>query len=68
MSKYKGYNEKCKEASMKYIKENREQICFLFPKGAKQRYKQYAKSKGKSVTKIFMELMEQAMKKDGFLK
>lgn len=68
MTRYKGYNEKSKEATMRYMKNKREWLTMNFPVGTKEVYKQYAKSKGKSITQMFTEIMEQAMKNDGFLK
>lgn len=57
------YDEKAKQRTMKYIKEKRDKLTLNFPKGSKERYKKYAESKGKSLTALIMELIEQDMKK-----
>lgn len=68
MSKYKGYNDKYKEATIRYMKSKRESLSMNFPKGTKERYKRYAASKGTSLTKLFTVLIENAMRMDGFKK
>ena len=61
MSKYTGYTESGKRATMKYIKENLEQISFRVPKGKKDEYKDFAESQGKSLTALIVELLEREM-------
>ena len=58
MSAYKGYNEKSKERTMRYMKEKRDRIVVGVPKGDKDRYKAHAESKGKSLTGLIVELLE----------
>lgn len=58
MSKYTGYNETYKKASMKYKKEHRDRIAVDVPKGKKDEYKAFADSRGKSLTALFVELIE----------
>jgi predicted HicB family RNase H-like nuclease len=61
MPKY--YDEKAKERTMRYMKDKRDRIVFNVPKGDKERYNKYAKSKGKSLTKLIVDLIEEDMKK-----
>lgn len=52
------YTEAQKRASKKYFLQSRESLTLSFPKGCKERYKSHAKSKGKSLTALIMELLE----------
>ena len=52
------YNEKSKERTMKYMKEKRDKLTLNLPLGSKQRYKDHAESKGKSLTGLLIELIE----------
>ena len=61
MSKYEGYNESRKKASMKYQQNNLEQVRFWVPIGKKDEYKAFAESQGKSLTALFVELIEREM-------
>ena len=63
MSKYTGYNESGKNASMKYNKEHREKLGLNLPKGKKDEYKAFAESLGMSLTELFVMLIEREMKK-----
>ena len=63
MSKYEGYNENRKNASIKYIKEKRDNLNINLPKGKKEEYKAFAESRGKSLTALIVELLEGEMKK-----
>ena len=57
MSKY--YNEKAKERSNRYRAEKRDKLTLDLPKGAKERYKTHALSRGKrSLTALIVELLE----------
>lgn len=58
------YNESSKRATMKYIKENLEEIRFRVPKGAKDRYKAHAQARGKSLTALIVELLERDIKEN----
>ena len=58
------YSEAQKKATMKYIKENKEQISILLPKGKKEVYKAYAKSKGKSLTQYWVDCIESDIAKE----
>lgn len=57
------YNEKSKERTMKYMKEKRDKLTLNLPLGSKQRYKDHAESKGKSLTKLIVELIEDDISK-----
>ena len=64
MSKYNGYDSKCKERTMKYMKEKRDRIVVGVPKGDKDRYKTHAESKGKSLNALIVELLENDIKEN----
>jgi predicted DNA binding CopG/RHH family protein len=55
------YNEIAKKATAKYIKEKRDQLNLNLPKGKKEEYKKYAKSKGVSLTAYITKLIEKDM-------
>ena len=57
------YNEKSKERTMKYMKEKRDKLTLNLPLGSKQRYKDHAESKGKSLTGLIVELIEDDISK-----
>jgi len=56
------YDEKAKERIMKYMKDKRDKITLNLPLGDKERYRTYAQSKGKSLTALWVELIEREMK------
>lgn len=58
------YNEKAKERTMRYMKEKRDKLTLNLPLGDKERYKAHAQSKGKSLTGLIVDLIEEDMKKD----
>jgi hypothetical protein len=60
------YDAKSKERTMKYRKENREEVRFDVPKGMKDIYKEFAKKRGMSLAALIMYLVESEMEKDGF--
>lgn len=60
--KPKYYDEKSKVRTMRYMKEKRDSLNLTLPKGSKERYKQYAESKGMSLTALIIELLENDMK------
>lgn len=60
------YDAKSKERTMKYRKENREEVRFDVPKGMKDVYKEFAKKRGMSLAALIMSLVEGEMEKDGF--
>lgn len=53
------YNDVSKKATMKYIKENLEEVRFRVRKGEKERYKAHAQKRGKSLTALIVDLLEQ---------
>ena len=55
------YDEVAKKATMKYMKEKRENLMLNFPKGKKAIYKAYAKSRGMSLTELITQLIEADM-------
>lgn len=60
------YTDAQKKASMKYLAQKTDDISLRVPKGYKDKYKAYAKSKGISLTKLIMELIEKDMQGNGF--
>jgi len=59
------YNEKAKARTMKYMKEKRDKLTLNLPLGDKERYKAHAESKGKSLTGLIVELLEDDINKGG---
>lgn len=57
------YDEKSKERTMRYMKEKRDKLTLNLPLGDKERYKAYAESKGKSLTSLIVELIEDDISK-----
>lgn len=55
------YNESAKNATMKYLKESRDKLTLNLPKGKKEEYKNYAASKGVSLTELISSLIEADM-------
>lgn len=56
------YDEKAKNRTMRYMAEKREKLCLNLPVGSKERYKAFADSKGKSLTALIIELLENEIK------
>ena len=52
------YDEKAKERTMRYLKEKRDKLTLNLRAGDKDRYKQHAERKGKSLTALIVELLE----------
>lgn len=63
MPKY--YDEKAKERTMKYMKEKRDRIVVGVAKGEKEKYKNHAENKGKSLNALIIELLEADMNAAG---
>lgn len=61
MSKY--YDEKAKARTMHYMKEKRDSLTLSLPLGDKERYREFAKQRGKSLTALIVELLENEMEK-----
>ena len=55
----KYYDEKAKDRTMKYMKEKRDKLTLNLPLGDKERYQNHAKQRGKSLTKLITELLEE---------
>lgn len=57
------YDEKSKERTMRYMKEKRDKLTLNLPLGKKERYKAHAQSKGKSLTGLIVDLIEEDISK-----
>lgn len=55
------YDEKAKERTIRYMKEKRDKLTLNLPIGDKERYKQHADRRGKSLTALIAELIEKDM-------
>lgn len=53
------YNEQSKKATMKYIKENLEEVRFRVKKGEKDRYKQLAAKANMSLAELLKKAIEE---------
>lgn len=53
------YTEAQKRASIKYLNEKTDDIRLRVPKGDKGRYKTHAERRGKSLTALIVDLLEQ---------
>lgn len=58
------YTDAQKKAAEKYIAEKTDKIGIRVPKGTKDKYKEFASSKGKSLNALIVEMLEDAMKKE----
>jgi len=56
------YTEAQKNASIKYLRENTDDIRIRVPKGKKEEYKQLAENNGMSLNALIIELLEQKIK------
>ena len=56
------YNDSAKQATMKYMREKRDKLTLNLPLGDKERYKSHAVRRGKSLTGLIVELLEQDIK------
>lgn len=57
------YSEAQKKATMKYIKNNYDEIKIRVPKGKKDEYKSLAESRGTSLTQLIVSLLNEEMNK-----
>ena len=55
------YSEAQKRATQKFIKENRDRLELLLPKGKKEEYRTFAATKGKSLNAYIIDLIEKDM-------
>ena len=53
------YNEKQKEYTMNYMKENLDEIKFRVPKGKKEEYRNIAETRGMKLTPFIIEAIEE---------
>lgn len=53
------YNDSAKQATMKYMREKRDKLTLNLPLGDKDRYKAHAQQRGKSLTGLIVDLLEQ---------
>ena len=60
------YDEAAKNATMKYMKEKRENLNLNFPKGKKAVFRAYAQSRGMSLTELITQLIEKDMAANGY--
>ena len=58
------YTDAQKKASAKYLKEKRDKLTLNLPLGSKQRFKDYAESKGKTLTRLIIDLIENEIEND----
>lgn len=58
------YDEKAKMRTIRYMKEKRDKLTLDFQKGKKEVYREYAKSKGKSLNSLISELLEREMQEN----
>lgn len=58
----KYYDEKSKDRTMRYMKEKRDKLTLNLPLGDKERYQNHAKRRGRSLTKLITELLEDDIK------
>ena len=52
------YDEKSKERTMRYMKDKRDKLTLNLPLGDKERYKEHALKKNKSLTSLIVDLLE----------
>lgn len=58
------YNEKSKEYTMQYMKENLEEIRFRVKKGEKEKYKNAAEKVGVSMAKFFITAADEKIQRE----
>lgn len=56
------YTEAQKRASEKYKAASRDKLTLDIPKGSKERYKEHAEKRGKSLTALVVDLLERDIK------
>ena len=61
------YDAVSKKATLKYMKEKRENLNLNFPKGKKAIFKAYAQFRGMSLTELITQLIEDDMEKYHFI-
>ena len=58
------YSKSSKEATIRYQKNHLDTICFLVPKGEKDRYRQYAESVGLPLSVFIVKAIEEKIAND----
>lgn len=58
------YNEKQKEYTMKYMKENLDEIKIRVPKGRKAEIRTHAEERGTTLTKFIITAIDEKMEND----
>ena len=58
------YTQSTNKAVQKYCKANYDNITVRVPKGAREKYKAFAESKGKSLNAIIVELLNKEISRD----
>lgn len=53
------YDEKSKERTMRYMKDKRDKLTLNLPLGDKERYKEHAAKRNKSLTALIVDLLEE---------
>ena len=59
------YNDKTKDYTIAYIKENLDEIKFRVPKGKRQYYKDAAAAAGMSLVKFIVSSMDERIEREG---
>lgn len=62
---YRGYTQTQNKATQKYQREHLDQIAIRVPKGKREKYKEYAESRGESLAGMIQRLIENEMKENG---
>lgn len=58
------YTQATNKAVQKYCKANYDNITVRVSKGAREKYKSFAESQGKSLNALIVELLEEKMSRD----
>lgn len=58
--------ESSKNAIKRYIEEKTDEVRLRVPKGTKERWKEYAESKGISLTKLVVSVINDVIENDSF--
>ena len=61
---YKGYTQAQNKATQKYQKEKYDQLAIRIPKGKREIYVEYARSKNTSIANLIMRLLDEEMERD----
>ena len=64
---YVAYNQKQKEYTMNYMKENLDEIKFRVPKGQKAIIREHAEQHGEKLTPFIIRAINETMERDNLL-